>query len=126
MNPLLEKREYEVKLSDGLTVEYAVNVIAENLYLQCDSGGHKFLLIKEIIGWAQKDNAAILKDDGFVISKNGNKVKQRMTNGWMIGAELKDGSEMKALNAIVLAEYVVANKLVEELAFGWWCITELL
>ena len=81
MNPLLDMREYEVALPDDrLTVEYVAKVIAENLYSQCDSKGCKFVLIKEIIGhW--KDDITIIKDDGYIVSKNGNKVKKKMTKG---------------------------------------------
>ena len=38
-NPLLDTRKYEVELSDGMTLEYTANQIAESIYSQVDSEG---------------------------------------------------------------------------------------
>jgi len=57
----LDTRLYQVIFPDGETAEYSANVIAECLYLQVDDEGNQFLLMDEIIGWLQTDEA--VKDE---------------------------------------------------------------
>jgi hypothetical protein len=45
-NPFLDTRKYEVQLSDGTTDEFYANIIAENLFLQVDSEGRQYVLMK--------------------------------------------------------------------------------
>jgi hypothetical protein len=125
-NPILDTREYEVEMPDGSVAEYAANVIAENLYSQVDSEGRQFLILSEITDHS-KDASAISKDQGFQRSHNGNEVRRKTTKGWKLCVEWKDGtstwvplSELKASNPVEVAEYAVANQLVEEPAFAWW------
>lgn len=113
-------------MPDGLTAEYAANVIAKNLYSQVDLEGRQYLLLSEIIDH-HKDASAISKDQGFYISHNGNQVPCKTTKGWKLCVEWKDGTstwvplnELKPLNPVKVAEYAVANRLVEEPAFAWW------
>ena len=125
-NPLLDTREYEVELPDGSTGQYTANVIAENIFSQVDEEGRQYVLLSEIVDH-KKDATAITKDEGYTISHNGRRVPKITTRGWKIQVEWKDGStdwvpmnELKASNPIELAEYAVANKIVEEPAFAWW------
>ena len=125
-NPILDTREYEVELPDGSITEYAANVIAENLYSQVDSEGRQYVYLSEIIDH-EKDATAITKDQGFYRTYNGNEVRRKTTKGWKLCVEWKDGtttwvplSELKASNPVEVAEYAVANQLVEEPAFAWW------
>jgi hypothetical protein len=39
-NPILYTRTYNVEFADGRSEEYAANVIAENMYAQCDEEGN--------------------------------------------------------------------------------------
>jgi hypothetical protein len=105
---------------------YTANVIAENLYSQCDSEGRQFLVLDEIIDHA-KDNSAIAITDGYTISSNGNRVPKITTKGWKLLRQWRDGSstwvplvDLKESNPVELAEYAVANRLQEEPAFKWW------
>ncbi len=41
-NPILDTRTYEVKLMDGQKAELAANVIAQNVFAQCDSKGNQY------------------------------------------------------------------------------------
>ena len=75
-NPILDTREYEVEMPDGSTAEYAANVIAENLYAQCDSEGRQYLFLSEIVDH-EKSDKAISKDQGFHTSHNGNQVRTK-------------------------------------------------
>jgi hypothetical protein len=49
-NPLLDTREYEVKLEDGTYDSYFANTIAENLYSQYDAEGREFNIVRDKIG----------------------------------------------------------------------------
>jgi hypothetical protein len=113
-------------MPDGTTKEYSANVIAENIYSQCDSEGKQFLLLEEISDH-KRDQSAISIDEGFMTSRNGNKVRKKTTRGWKFKVEWKDGSsswiplnELKASNPVELAEYAIANKISEEPALAWW------
>jgi hypothetical protein len=125
-NTLLDTREYVVELPDGTTAEYVANVIAENMYSQCDSEGMEHLLLKEIVNH-RKDDTAYSIDDGWVHTRGGRRSRRQTTKGWWLLVEWKDGTtswiplkELKASFPIELAEYAVANKIVEEPAFAWW------
>jgi len=48
-NPLLNMWQYEVQFGDGLAAEYTMNLIAENLFTQCDPEGKYHLVFKEIV-----------------------------------------------------------------------------
>ena len=48
-NLILDMRTYEVEFPDGQTTEYSANIIAENMYAQCDTEGNQYLLLKEIV-----------------------------------------------------------------------------
>lgn len=125
-NPLLDSREYVVELADGTQQEFAANIIAENLYSQCDTEGHQYMIFRGIVDHT-KDNSAINKDDGYTTSKNGNRTPKKTTQGWKILIEWKDDTttwvplkDVKNSNPVELAEYAAANGLLEEPAFAWW------
>jgi hypothetical protein len=125
-NPLFDTREYDCIFDDGTLERYTANIIAENLYSQCDSDGHSFLVLKEIIDHS-KDNSAIPISDGFTVGFNGNRVPKKTTRGWKLLCQWKDEStswvslvDLKDSNPVELAEYAVANKIDQEPAFRWW------
>ena len=125
-NPILDTREYTVEFSDGSTAEYRANVIAENLFSQVDAEGRQYLLLKEIVDH-RSDASAIPISDGFTTSKNGNRSPKQTTRGWELLVEWKDQTtnwiplkDLKESNPVELAEYAMANKLLEEPAFAWW------
>jgi hypothetical protein len=75
----------------------------------------------------KKDHRALSASDGFILSKNGNKVPKRTTIGWQLLVEWNNGEtewialkDLKDSNPIELAEYAVANKIHNEPAFNWW------
>jgi hypothetical protein len=49
-NPILDTRTYNVEFPDGRSEEYTANIIAENMYAQCDEEGNQFLMLQEIVG----------------------------------------------------------------------------
>ena len=70
----MDTREYVVELPDGTMAEYAANVIAENMYSQCDSEGQEYLLLREIVDH-RKDAMAYTLDQGWVQTRSGRKIK---------------------------------------------------
>jgi hypothetical protein len=101
-------------------------VIAENMYAQVDDESNMFQLLDEIMDH-KKDDTVIDKANGTVTLANGNVKPKITTQGWQLLVIWKDKSmswvklkDLKASNAIELAEYAVANQIVEEPAFIWW------
>ena len=124
-NPLLDTRVYEVQFPDGHTEEFAANTIAENIYSQVDEEGNQFQLLDEVVDH-HRDGSAISSDDKW-IQQGSNRQLRRTTQGWKLNILWKDGTtswehlrNIKESNPIEVAEYAVANKLVEEAAFAWW------
>ena len=130
-NPLFDTREYVVEFTDGSTENYFANVIAECMYAQVDAEGNQFQLLDEITDH-RSDNSAIRIDDGFVTSRNGNRVPKTTTRGWSLLVSWKDGSsdwiplkDLKDSYPVQIAEYAIANKIANEPAFNWWVHTVL-
>jgi phosphoribosylformimino-5-aminoimidazole carboxamide ribonucleotide (ProFAR) isomerase len=81
---------------------------------------------------------AIDISDGMVTLASGNVKPKIMMKGWELLVMWKDQSmswvklkDLKVSNPIELAEYAVANRIAEELAFKWWvylthCISEII
>ena len=70
-NPKMDTREYEVEFIDGTTERYSANIVAENIYSQCDSEGNQYLVLKEIIDH-KSDESALRVGDGYTVGRNGN------------------------------------------------------
>jgi hypothetical protein len=62
----------EVELPDRQVAEYSANVIAENMYTQCNAEGNPYLLLDEIFNWRRDNNATDARDDMYVYSHNNN------------------------------------------------------
>ena len=90
-NPLFDTRQYVVEFADGVVENYTANVIAENVVSQVDNEGHEYLLLKEIIDH-RKDNTAVQKDDGFVLTRSGQRRPKITTAGWELCVEWKEGT----------------------------------
>ena len=123
--PILDTRVYDVSFPDGSEASYAANVIAENMYAQCDSEGNQYVLLDEIVDHKHNDHA-VAKADQYVIV-NGRKCKRKTTKGWKLCIRWKDGtstwerlSDVKESNPVQVAEYSVAANIHQEPAFDWW------
>lgn len=124
-NPILDTRTYEVEFPDGEITEYAANVIAENMWSQCDLDGKQFLLLDSIIDY-KSDGHAVKPADKYII-RNGRKHLRKTTKGWYLCVQWKDGTttwerlaDLKESNPIEVSEYAVAQGLDHEPAFCWW------
>ena len=125
-NPMLNTKVYDVMFPDGAVQQYAANVIAESLYENADDDGRRYQYMDEIIGHNKLDSA-IKKEDGFIISKSGQKKHKATTKGWEFLIKWKDGIqswvpmiEVKESYPVQLAEYAKLHQLEDEPAFVWW------
>ena len=124
-HPILDTRVYNVKFPDGEEVAYAANVIAENMYAQCDTEGNHFLLLDEIIDH-KKNGHAVSHGDQFITVK-GKRVRRKTTVGWHLCVKWKDGSttwerlaDLKESNPVEVAEYALSAGIDDQPAFNWW------
>ena len=79
-NPMMDTRKYIVEFPDGLEAEYSANIIAENMWTQCDVEGNEYQLMESIID-DKMDGHAFQKVDGFTYL-NGRKNRKNSTKGW--------------------------------------------
>ena len=105
---------------------FTANIIAENLYSQVDAEGNSYSILEEIIDH-KSDGTAVSKDDRHETTNQGIWCLRRTTKGWKLLVSWKDGTsswvplaDMKEAYPVQVAEYAVANKIVEEPAFAWW------
>jgi hypothetical protein len=122
---VLDSRTYEIKFPYGRSDEYTANVIAENMYAQCDTDGNQFNIMDCIIDH-KKDEHALECADMYI--KNGsNKKFIKTTKGWHLCIEWKDGKiswerlvDLKEINHVEVAEYEVGKNLEDAPSFVWW------
>jgi transposase InsO family protein len=124
-NPILDTRTYDVQFADGDVLEYAANVIAENLYSTVDHDGNRHVTMDSIVDH-KSTNQALSKADAFV-EIQGKRVRRMTTKGWKLCVQWKDGStsweslkDLKESNPVQIAEYAMANGIDTEPAFAWW------
>jgi hypothetical protein len=124
-NPILDTRAYQVEFDDGELAAYSANVIAENMYAQCDEFGNQYRLMEELIDH-RTDGRAVKIADQFITIR-GREHKRKMTIGWTICVQWKNGetswerlSDLKESNPLEVAEYAVSQSIDHEPAFSWW------
>ena len=124
-NPILDSRSYVVEFPDGSETEYTANMIAQNMWAQCDLEGHQYLLLESIVDHRSDEEA--VKDEDRFVEVNGRRHHKKTTKGWKMLVEWKDGSkswerlsDLKESNPVEVAEYAVARKIDKEPAFAWW------
>ena len=109
-NPILDTRSYEVEFPDGDVAEFTANVIAENMFLQCDDAGNQYRLISGIMDH-KSNHKAVSKSNQYVVIR-GRQFPRKTTVGWKLYVEWRDGStswerlyDMKASYPVLVAEY---------------------
>ena len=50
-NPILDTRMYQVEFTGGEVTEFTANIIAESMYVQCNSDGNEYLLLDVIVDY---------------------------------------------------------------------------
>jgi hypothetical protein len=119
-NPILDTRKYMVDFSDGRSDEYTANIIAQNVYDQCDEEGNQLNIMDGIFGHA------VAPADMYI--KNGSDRQLRKnTIGWHLCDEWKDGitswdhlADIKESNPVKVSEYAIGKDLQDKPAFVWW------
>jgi hypothetical protein len=116
---------YAVEFPNGEAAEYATNIIADNMYAQCDAEGNQYLLMDSLVDY-KSDGHAIKVADMFV-SRNGRQHMRKTTIGWKLCVQWKDGTttwerlaDVKESYLVEVAEYAVAQGIDHKPAFVWW------
>jgi hypothetical protein len=124
-NPILDTRSYMVSFEDGSEAEYSANVLAENMYAQCDTEGNQYLLREAVTDHRQTPDAVVPNNATF--QWNGKRHLKRTTKGWQLCVQWRDGTttwerlaELKESNPVEVAEYSVAVGIDSMPAFKWW------
>jgi len=125
-NPLLDTRSYVVEFPDSEVSEYAANVIAENMWAQCDLDGQQRIILDSIMDHKTNGHAVAMADR--YINVKGKQHLRKTTRGWRLCCcQWKDGStswnrmaDLKESHPIEVAEYAVAMGIDHEPAFAWW------
>jgi hypothetical protein len=101
-------------------------MIAESLYSQCDPDGHEYILLDEIVDHRCTDRAIKLADQK-AMRANGKTYLRRLTFGWQLCCQWKDGSsswvnlaDLKDSHPIEVAKYAKILGIDHEPAFNWW------
>ena len=124
-NPILDARVHRVEFPDGDVSEHAANVIAENVWSQCDMEGNQNLLLDCFVD-CKKDGHAVEFADRH-IAHNGRQTLRKTAKGWHLCVQWKDGTtswerlaDLKESHPIDVAEHAVAQGINHEPAFCWW------
>jgi hypothetical protein len=56
-NSILDTRTYEIVFPDGYSDNYTDNILAENMYAQCDAEGRQYNFMEGIIDYKTDDHA---------------------------------------------------------------------
>jgi hypothetical protein len=125
-NPISNTMLYDVEFDDGTVREYAANVIAENLYEQVDADGYSQSMFDCIVD-VRRNQDAIPKENGYVLTRSGQRRLRKDLNGWEFLVRWKDSGEqwiplkiLKESNPVDVAEFVKSRGLLDEVAFRWW------
>ena len=89
-NPILHTRYYKVKFPDGDVDEFTANVIAENMFSQCNDAGNQYRLMSGIVDHNSNDKA-VSKSDRYVVIR-GRQSPIKTTVGWKLCVECRDVS----------------------------------
>ncbi|GFH50586.1 hypothetical protein CTEN210_07062 [Chaetoceros tenuissimus] len=82
-NPILDTRVYELEFPDGRIEEYAVNMIAENLFKQADKDGWDSGIIEEFLDIRKDASIAVPKEQGTYFNSAGGERNVVTTKGWL-------------------------------------------
>lgn len=126
-NPILDTRVYQLQFPDCRVEEYAVIMIAENLFEQADEDGWDRCIIEEFLDICKDDSIAVPKERGTYFNTAGVERNVVTTKGWEVQVKWRDKStswisfkDAKEGDPLGLAELAVALIVQHEPAFKWW------
>ena len=132
-NSPLDNRRYSVRMPNSEIREYTANLIAENLFAQCDEDGTYRVLFDEIIDHKHDETAIPIGKDTYFDKRYGKNLPIQNFQGWFLCVRWKDDSlswvplkHMYESEILKTAEYAVMNKLTDWPAFKWWVDDALL
>ena len=124
-NLILETRTSEVEFPDGQITKYTANIIAENMWSQCNIEGNQTLLMHAITDY-KKVGHAITHADQY-INVDGQQHHRKTTKGWHLCIQWKGGTtsweqlaDVKESNSVYVAKHVVAQGIDNKPAFALW------
>jgi hypothetical protein len=124
-NPILDTRTYNFEFPDSRREEYTANVIAENMYAQCDEEGNQFIMLQDIVG--HKTDGHPVERTYMYIKFGRNKQTRKTTKDWHLCVEWKDGTtswerlaDLKESNPVEVADYATTKNLHDDPDFAWW------
>jgi hypothetical protein len=98
---------------------------------QVDEEGNQHQLFKEIVDHRKDPKKAVEKTDQLY-HQNGKSFKKKMTAGWQLEVEWRDGmtswlplKTLKNTSPVHVAVYARGNQIDIEPAFDWWVPTVL-
>jgi hypothetical protein len=89
-NSMLDTIIYEIYFPDGHSDEYTANVIAENMYSQCDIEGRNYNLMEGIVD--HNTHVHAIEPADIYISHGSNQQVRAKTKGLHLCVEWKDGT----------------------------------
>jgi hypothetical protein len=90
-NSMLDTSTYETEFPDGRSDEYTTNVIAENMYAQCDIEGRQYNPMEGIVDHKKYGHA--VEYDDMYIKHGSNKKARKTTKGWNLCLNGKMGPQ---------------------------------
>jgi hypothetical protein len=122
---MLDTRTYLIEFPDGLSDEYTANMIAENMYAQCDIESRQYNLMEGIVD--RKTDGHSVEPADMYIKHGSNKKLRKTTKGWNLCVEWKDGTaswerleDLKESNHVEVSQYASAKSLLYYPDFVWW------
>jgi hypothetical protein len=82
---MLDTRTNEIEFPDGRSGEYTANVIAENMYAQCDIEVRQYNLMEGIVD--HKTDGHAIEPAYMYINHGSNKKVSKTTKGWNLCVE---------------------------------------
>jgi hypothetical protein len=117
---MVDTRTYEIEFPDGHSDEYTVNVIAENMYAQCDAEGRQYKLVEGNID--HKTDVHAIDRANMYIKHGSNKHVRKTAKGWHLCIEWKDGTtswerlaDLNESKPLEVDEYAVSKNFIV-----WW------
>ena len=116
-NPILDTLSYKVEFPDGDVDEFIANMIAENMFSQCDDAVNQYHLMSGIVN--HKSNyKAVSKSDRYVVIRV-QQFPRNTTFGWKLCVEWIDSStswerlsDIKEAYPVLVAEYATTQELI--------------
>ena len=75
---------------DGTEAEYSANIIAENMYVQCDLNGQQYLLLKITVDSKRSESGIVFCDRYSTHKRAGSVLKT--AKGWALCVHRRDGT----------------------------------